>query len=117
MTLNNKIYDAMKWVTMIVLPATSSAYYGLAGIWGLPYPEQVSGTLAITATFFGIVLGLSTSAYNKSDQKFNGVFDVDTVSNPEKDIYSLNVNDEFENLAKLKQITLKVQVRENPLSQ
>lgn len=65
MTLNNKVYDVMKWVALIGLPATGSLYYGLAGIWALPYAEQVVATIIVVNTFLGAVLGVSTYQYNK----------------------------------------------------
>jgi len=65
MLLNNKVYDIMKWVALIVLPASGTLYYALAGIWGLPYAEQVVATIIATNTFLGAVLGVSTYQYNK----------------------------------------------------
>lgn len=66
MKLNNKIYDVLKWVAMILLPAIGTLYFALAGIWGLPYGEQIVGTLTAIDTFLGVILGLSTAQYNKS---------------------------------------------------
>ena len=40
MKLNNKVYDVMKWIVMIVLPALSAFYVALAPVWGWPYAEQ-----------------------------------------------------------------------------
>ena len=34
MKLSNKMYDVLKWVVIIVLPAISALYSGLAGVWG-----------------------------------------------------------------------------------
>ena len=64
MILPNKVYDILKWITLIGLPATGSLYYGLSGIWGFPYAEQVVGTLAVVATFLGVILGISSANYN-----------------------------------------------------
>lgn len=64
--LNNKTYDILKWVTMIVLPAISALYFGLSQIWGFPYGEEVTGTIALIVTFCGALLGVSTANYNKS---------------------------------------------------
>lgn len=66
MKLNNKTYDIIKWVVMIVLPAISALYVGLGGIWGWPYIEQVAGTISCITVFLGALLGISTAAYNKS---------------------------------------------------
>ena len=40
MKLNNKVYDILKWVVMIVLPAISAFYVALASVWGWPYAEE-----------------------------------------------------------------------------
>ena len=66
----DKVYDVLKWIVIIVLPAISALYYGLAAIWGWPYAEQVVGTIALVETFLGTVLCISTIGYNK--EKNNG---------------------------------------------
>lgn len=65
-------YKFLKWFTMIVLPAASSLYFGLSGIWDLPNTEQVVGTYSLVITFLGTLLGISTKTYNNSDDKFDG---------------------------------------------
>ena len=65
MTLSNKTYDALKWVAMIALPALGTLYFALAGIWGLPYGEQVVGTITAVDTCLGALLGISSANYNE----------------------------------------------------
>lgn len=65
MKMSNKVYDVLKWIAMVVLPAISTLYFALAGIWGLPYGEQVVGTIAAVDTFIGVVLGISSVQYKK----------------------------------------------------
>ena len=65
MKLPDKVYNILKWLTMIVLPALATLYFALSGIWGFPYGEQVVGTITALVTFFGVVLGVSTAQYNK----------------------------------------------------
>ncbi len=65
--MNNKLYDVLKWVAMILLPALGTLYFALAGIWGFPYAEQVVGTVTALDTFLGVILGISTAQYNKSN--------------------------------------------------
>lgn len=67
MKLNDKVYDALKWLVMIVLPALTTAYVGLAAIWGFPCAEEVSKTSAVVCTLLGALLGISTAEYNKSE--------------------------------------------------
>ena len=66
MMFDNKTYDILKWIAMIVLPALGALYFGLASIWGLPYGEQIVGTITVIDTFLGALLGVSTNNYNRS---------------------------------------------------
>ena len=63
--LSKGTYDILTWIAQILLPAVSFLYYGLSGVWGLPYAEQVVSTLAILDTFMGMLLGFSTSQFHK----------------------------------------------------
>ena len=67
MKLSNKMYDVLKWIAMYFLPATGTLYFALAGIWNLPYGEQVVGTITAVDTFLGVLLGISTMKYNKTN--------------------------------------------------
>lgn len=64
--LNNKIYDVLKWVALIVLPALAILYGSLAEIWGLPFGEQIPETITALDLFLGVVLGISNVNYKKS---------------------------------------------------
>ena len=66
MQLNSKAYDVLKWITMIVLPACATAYFGLAGIWNWPYANEVVKTIAVITTLLGALLGISTAQFNKA---------------------------------------------------
>lgn len=63
--MSNKIYDALKWVAMYLLPALGTLYFALAGIWEWPYGEQIVGTITAIDTFLGVLLGISSAQYNK----------------------------------------------------
>ena len=65
MILNNKVYDVLKFIAQIVLPAIATLYITVANIWGLPYGEQISGTVMAIDTFLGALLMISTNTYNK----------------------------------------------------
>lgn len=67
--MSNKVYDALKWIAMYLLPALGTLYFALAGIWGLPYGEQIVGTITAIDTFLGVILGISTAQYNKRVDK------------------------------------------------
>ena len=67
--LSNRAYDILKWIAQIVLPALGALYFGLSSIWGLPYGEEVVGTIAVIDTFLGALLGISTAQYNKANKE------------------------------------------------
>ena len=64
--MTNATYDFLKYIAQIVLPAAGTLYGALAGIWGLPYGEQIVATIAAVDLFLGAVLKISTDNYNKS---------------------------------------------------
>lgn len=65
MDMSNKTYDTLKWIAMILLPALGTLYFALAGVWNLPYAEQVVGTITAVDTFLGAVLGIASASYNR----------------------------------------------------
>lgn len=69
MKMSNKVYDVLKFIAQIVLPALGTLYFALASIWGLPYGEQIVGTITAVDTFLGALLGLSTAQYNKGKEE------------------------------------------------
>ena len=66
--LKNSIYDTLKWIAQIVLPAIATLYFALASIWGLPYGEQIVGTITAIDAFLGAILVISTAQYNKRQE-------------------------------------------------
>jgi hypothetical protein len=64
--MSNKVFDTLKWVAMYLLPALGTLYFALAGIWGFPYGEQIVGTITAVDTFLGVILGISSAKYKKS---------------------------------------------------
>ena len=67
--MSNKVYDVLKFVAQIVLPAIATLYVTLAGIWGLPFSEQIGGTVMAIDTFLGAVLMISSNNYNKTNKE------------------------------------------------
>lgn len=108
----NKVYDVLKWIALVALPAAGFLYFGLSEIWGLPYAVQIMGTTAAIDTFLGAILGISNRAYKKSDSRFDGSLTLDT-RDPEKDVLSFNFEKPIKQVAEEESITLKV---DNPPS-
>ena len=65
MKLSNKVYEILKFIAMVILPAIGTLYFGLARIWNLPYAEEIVGTITIIDTFLGTILGINSSQYKK----------------------------------------------------
>lgn len=65
MKLSNETYDILKYIAQIVLPALGTLYAALSGIWGLPFGDQVVGTIMAIDTFLGALLMISTNQYKK----------------------------------------------------
>lgn len=112
-TVNNKVmltdrsYSLGKKLVQVYIPATSSLYFGLSAIWGLPATEQVIGTLACVATFLGVCLGLSSNQYNSSNAAYDGQLVVIPHDDGSK-MFSLELGDDPTVLETKKAITFKV---------
>lgn len=63
---NNKTYDMLKFVALIVLPALAVLYLGLGQLWEWPATDKVVGTITILDTFLGALLQISTAKYNNN---------------------------------------------------
>ena len=64
--MSNKLYDVLKWIAMVFLPAIATLYFALAGIWGFPYGEEIVGTITAVDTCLGVLLGISSAQYKKN---------------------------------------------------
>ena len=67
--MSNKVYDFLKFLAQIALPAAGTLYFALAGTWGWPYAEQIVGTITAVDAFLGVLLGISTSQYEKNKEE------------------------------------------------
>ena len=102
MNLTNKVYDRLKWIAQYLLPALGTLYFAISSIWHLPYGEQVLGTITALDTFLGAILGLSSANYPG-----DGTMVVDR-SDPEKDIYRMEVNGSIDDLGNKETVMFKV---------
>lgn len=66
MIISNKTYDVLKWIAQYALPALGTLYFALSSIWGLPFGEEIVGTITAIDVFLGVILGISSAAYNKN---------------------------------------------------
>jgi hypothetical protein len=103
---SDALYKRLKFFTQVLLPAIGTLYFTLAGIWGLPAAEEVVGTIVAIDTFLGVVLHLSTNAYNNSDVKYDG--DLNTMEIDGVKTFSLELGINPDDIAKKDEILFKV---------
>lgn len=104
--LSNLVYDRLKWVALVGLPALGTLYYALAKIWNLPSAEEVLGTVLALDTALGTLLGLSKKQYDNSDAKYDGALNI--VENEHRLIHRLDIYTPPEEIGGKDSITLKV---------
>lgn len=102
MTIPSKYYDILKQIAQVVLPALGTLYFALSQIWGLPYGEQIVGTITAIDAFLGACLHISTRAYTG-----DGVLNVDT-TDPNTDKYSLDFTTALNEVNDKKTVVLRV---------
>ena len=71
--MSNKMFDVLKWCSILLLPALAVLYKGLAVIWQLPFADEIPQTIIVIDTFLGAILGISTIDYNKKMEKLEEV--------------------------------------------
>ena len=64
--LNNKLFDILKWISIVALPALSTFIVVLGKIWNWgDIAPMVAQTITAVAVLLGALLGISTIQYNK----------------------------------------------------
>ena len=102
MVLNDKVYDALKWLVQIFLPAAATLYAALAALWGFPFVEQVVGTIGAITVFLVACLKISNSNYTG-----DAVLHVDPNADDDNQ-YSLALSSDWSELAKKKSFMVTV---------
>lgn len=67
MKLSNKLYDALKWISLVALDALGLFYKTMSTIWGLPLGDEVLETCTALSIFIGALIGISSLKYNKNN--------------------------------------------------
>lgn len=110
--MSDKIYDILKWVAMVALPALATFVISICGLWDLPYSEPISGTITALATLLGALLQISNYKYSG-----DGTLNIYT-DDPDVDTYSLDFNTALEDIPNKSKVVLTVNsdaVREEQL--
>ena len=63
--MSDETYNIMKWIVQYILPGLGVLYAIIAGAANLPYAEVVLAIVMAVDWFLGVILGISTSQYNK----------------------------------------------------
>ncbi len=72
--LPNKVYEVLRWLVAIFMPALGVFFSTLAEAWGWDLPTQaILTTLSAIELFLGAIFGISKVLYDSQD-------------NPEKDL-------------------------------
>ena len=87
--MTNKMYDILKFVAQIVLPALGTLYFALSSIWGLPYGEEIVGTITAVDAFLGALLRISSDQFYKDGRDIAGTLSI----NQENDEAEFNFSD------------------------
>lgn len=112
MIKNDATYDKLKFIAQILLPGLGALYFSLAGIWSLPEPDKVVGTITVIDVFLGLLLKRSSDAYNESDAKFDGSVNIQETK--AKTTVELGLDTPPEELENADEVLLKVN-KETPV--
>lgn len=65
MKMSNKVYDWMKWIAQVLLPAMGTLYAALGAALGWGNVDVVVSVIMAVDAFLGALLEGSTAKYNK----------------------------------------------------
>ena len=108
MAMSNKVYDILKFIGQIILPGIGTLYFALAGIWGLPFAEQIVGTISAITAFLNLFVEYKKNQYYKNDLNLDGTLTVDTSGEEGKFFIEMNPEKTVEDITGQKTILLNV---------
>lgn len=110
--ITDPMFNTLRLLVELVLPALGTLYFSLAELWALPEPYKVVGTIVAVTTFLGVCLKLLRHNYEKSEAKYDGEFVVNE-TDPMKDVFRLEVGTPFGQITNQDELRLKVR-RDDP---
>jgi len=109
MHINNKVYDVLKYLSVIALPALGTFWMVVGAVWGVPHVDEVVKTIVALATLLGALLVLSTVQYNNSDRPYDGTLDVEvTPEDTDNLIRHMDLKGSVNDITDSGKVTLKV---------
>ncbi len=106
--MGDKTYNFVKKLTQIILPAFGTFYVTLGHIWGLPYGDQVAGTILALCTFLGICLGISSAQYTASGAGFQGHLTIQPNEEGISQVKAVHFDGETKDLEEKTAVTFKI---------
>lgn len=110
-SLSSGLYDKLKFIALVLLPAAGSVYFALAGIWNWPDAEQVVGSITVVDTALGGLLHVSSKNYQSNrvatdEPDYDG--DLVAIDGDGEQALTLVLNREPAELANKGQVTFRV---------
>lgn len=100
MIFNSNVYDKLKFIALVVLPALATLVVAVNPLWNIPNQDAIAGTIIAVDTFLGALLGISAKQYNQAAENFDGYLDAEgedpdtghpnmklVITKPPKDIF------------------------------
>ena len=61
--MDGRVYDVLKWVAMLFLPALAVLVKTIFTVWSIPYGEEISTSILAINVFLSSILGISHIQY------------------------------------------------------
>lgn len=106
--ITGKMYDYLKFLAQILLPALGTLYFALAGIWGLPSAQEVVGTVLAVDTCLGVILGISQVSYAKTNATIGELEVLHQADGVQNFNLKLDLDTDPEQIVKQNEVKLKV---------
>lgn len=69
MAMSNRVYDILKWVDLVFIPALIVFYGVIGNTLNIPYTEIVLTIMGAFDVFLGSLLGITSAKYNKAEKE------------------------------------------------
>ena len=76
MKIPDKLYDVLKWLCILALPAVADFIKFLFPTWNIPYADPIAETIRQVALLIGILIGVSAIGYNQSQKQTTNITDI-----------------------------------------
>lgn len=107
--ISNKLYNILKYLALIGLPALGTFWMVVGALWGAPHTDEVVKTIVALGALLGALLVLSNAKYNASDARFDGTLIVDeTAPQFDNEVRQLDLKDPVNNASANGEVRLRV---------